>query len=225
MILGARALGLDCGPMSGFDNAKLDEEFFAAGKCESCEQEFFPEGHVKSNFLCNIGYGALRSLCRGALGSTLAKHAPCCDCRLLSSNTQRHSNSSTHALDGLLVNSCVVTELELFKSRDVKGTIRSDVRLPFVSNDVRRHRLISISDISLLPFHAGGRGFESRRPRHFQFLSSVTSRGEAFALALKRWTKVNEAGVVPFSPLTQSPRTRRRLRASVIALDLGTHSG
>jgi len=28
--------------MSGFDNAKLDEEFFAAGKCESCEQEFFP---------------------------------------------------------------------------------------------------------------------------------------------------------------------------------------
>jgi nitroreductase len=36
MILAARALGLDCGPMSGFDNAKLDEEFFAAGKCESC---------------------------------------------------------------------------------------------------------------------------------------------------------------------------------------------
>jgi 3-hydroxypropanoate dehydrogenase len=57
MILAARVLGLDCGPMSGFDNAKLDEEFFAAGKCESCEQEFFPEGHVKSNFLCNIGYG------------------------------------------------------------------------------------------------------------------------------------------------------------------------
>ncbi len=57
MILAARALGLDCGPMSGFDNAKLDEEFFAVGKCESCEQEFFPEGHVKSTFLCNIGYG------------------------------------------------------------------------------------------------------------------------------------------------------------------------
>jgi 3-hydroxypropanoate dehydrogenase len=57
LILAARALGLDCGPMSGFDNAKLDEEFFAAGKCDSCEQEFFPEGHVKSNFLCNIGYG------------------------------------------------------------------------------------------------------------------------------------------------------------------------
>jgi len=46
LILAARALGLDCGPMSGFDNAKLDEEFSAAGKCESCEQESFPEGHV-----------------------------------------------------------------------------------------------------------------------------------------------------------------------------------
>src|SRR6266550_1315805 len=32
LILAARALGLDCGPMSGFDNAKLDEEFFGAGK-------------------------------------------------------------------------------------------------------------------------------------------------------------------------------------------------
>ncbi len=58
MMLAARALGLDCGPMSGFDNAKLDEEFFGAGKeCEGCEQEFFPAGHVKSNFLCNLGYG------------------------------------------------------------------------------------------------------------------------------------------------------------------------
>jgi 3-hydroxypropanoate dehydrogenase len=57
LILAARALGLECGPMSGFDNAKVDEEFFAAGRCEECEQEFFPEGHVKSNFLCNIGYG------------------------------------------------------------------------------------------------------------------------------------------------------------------------
>jgi 3-hydroxypropanoate dehydrogenase len=44
LIIAARALGLDCGPMSGFDNAKLDEEFF-------------PDSHVKSNFLCNIGYG------------------------------------------------------------------------------------------------------------------------------------------------------------------------
>jgi 3-hydroxypropanoate dehydrogenase len=58
MIVAARALGLDCGPMSGFDNAKLDEEFFGAGKeGGDCEQEFFPAGHVKSNFLCNFGYG------------------------------------------------------------------------------------------------------------------------------------------------------------------------
>jgi 3-hydroxypropanoate dehydrogenase len=57
-MIAARALGLDCGPMSGFDNAKVDEEFFGAGKeCEGCEQEFFPAGHVKSNFLCNLGYG------------------------------------------------------------------------------------------------------------------------------------------------------------------------
>ena len=58
LILAARALGLACGPIGGFDNAKVDEEFFAAGKpCFGCEQEFFPEGHVKSNFLCNLGYG------------------------------------------------------------------------------------------------------------------------------------------------------------------------
>lgn len=58
LILAARALGLDCGPMSGFDNAKVDEEFFGAGKpCFGCDMEFFPEGHVKSNFLCNLGYG------------------------------------------------------------------------------------------------------------------------------------------------------------------------
>jgi 3-hydroxypropanoate dehydrogenase len=43
-ILAARALGLDCGPMSGFDNTKVDGEFF-------------PGGDVKSNFLCNIGFG------------------------------------------------------------------------------------------------------------------------------------------------------------------------
>src|SRR5437016_5313779 len=58
LIIAARALGLDCGPMSGFDNAKVDEEFFGAGEeCDGCEQEFFPSGHVKSNFLCNLGYG------------------------------------------------------------------------------------------------------------------------------------------------------------------------
>ena len=43
-ILAARAVGLDCGPMSGFDNAKVDAEFFAGQS-------------IKSNFLCNLGYG------------------------------------------------------------------------------------------------------------------------------------------------------------------------
>ena len=63
MIMAARALGLDCGPMSGFDHAKVDEEFFAAGKpCFGCDQEFFPEGHVKTNFICNLGYGDPASL-------------------------------------------------------------------------------------------------------------------------------------------------------------------
>ncbi len=44
LILAARSLGLDCGPMSGFDNAALDAEFF-------------PDGKVKSLFLCALGYG------------------------------------------------------------------------------------------------------------------------------------------------------------------------
>lgn len=44
LIVAARALGLDCGPMSGFDNAKVDAAFF-------------PDGTVRSNFLCNLGYG------------------------------------------------------------------------------------------------------------------------------------------------------------------------
>src|ERR1051325_3868700 len=58
LIMAARAVGLDCGPMSGFDQAKVDEEFFAAGKpCFGCDQEFFHEQHVRSNFLCNLGYG------------------------------------------------------------------------------------------------------------------------------------------------------------------------
>lgn len=43
-ILAARAFGLDCGPMSGFDNKKVDELFFA-------------NSAIKSNFLCNLGYG------------------------------------------------------------------------------------------------------------------------------------------------------------------------
>jgi 3-hydroxypropanoate dehydrogenase len=51
-ILAARSLGLDCGPMSGFDNAKVDAEFFAPGKGNPPE---FVD--VKSNFLCNLGYG------------------------------------------------------------------------------------------------------------------------------------------------------------------------
>ena len=58
LMLAARAQGLDCGPLSGFDNAKVDDEFFGAGKpCAGCEEEFFLEAHVKSNFLCNLGYG------------------------------------------------------------------------------------------------------------------------------------------------------------------------
>tara|TARA_B100000029_G_scaffold202641_1_gene200900 strand:- start:733 stop:1317 length:585 start_codon:yes stop_codon:yes gene_type:complete len=43
-ILAARTLGLDCGPMSGFDNVGIDNEFFS-------------ESDFKSNFICNIGYG------------------------------------------------------------------------------------------------------------------------------------------------------------------------
>ena len=58
LIIAARALGLDCGPMSGFDNAKLDAEFFGAGKERpGAAEEFFPEGQLRSNFLCNLGYG------------------------------------------------------------------------------------------------------------------------------------------------------------------------
>ncbi len=44
LIMAARALGLDCGPMSGFDNAGVDKEFFAGTD-------------IRSNFLCNLGYG------------------------------------------------------------------------------------------------------------------------------------------------------------------------
>jgi 3-hydroxypropanoate dehydrogenase len=43
-IIAARALGLDCGPMSGFDNAKVDAAFFQGTSW-------------KSNFICNLGYG------------------------------------------------------------------------------------------------------------------------------------------------------------------------
>lgn len=44
LIIAARSLGLDCGPMSGFDNALVDAEFF-------------PDGRIRSNFLCSMGYG------------------------------------------------------------------------------------------------------------------------------------------------------------------------
>ena len=44
LMIAARALGLDCGPMSGFDQQKVNAEFF-------------PDGKWKANFLCNIGYG------------------------------------------------------------------------------------------------------------------------------------------------------------------------
>src|SRR3984893_2434970 len=49
LIISARALGLDCGPMSGFNNASLDAEFF-------------PDGRWKSNFLCNIGYRSVSAI-------------------------------------------------------------------------------------------------------------------------------------------------------------------
>lgn len=49
LILAARALGLDCGPMSGFDNAKLDSLFFAGTS-------------IRSNFLINLGHGDPTSL-------------------------------------------------------------------------------------------------------------------------------------------------------------------
>lgn len=45
LMIAARALGLDCGPMSGFNQALVDETFFAGTT-------------IKSNFLCNLGYGA-----------------------------------------------------------------------------------------------------------------------------------------------------------------------
>jgi 3-hydroxypropanoate dehydrogenase len=44
LILAARAIGLDCGPMSGFDNARVDAEFWAGTA-------------VRSNFICNLGHG------------------------------------------------------------------------------------------------------------------------------------------------------------------------
>lgn len=49
LIIAARALGLDCGPMSGFDAAQVDAAFFAGTS-------------TKTNFLCNLGYGDVTAL-------------------------------------------------------------------------------------------------------------------------------------------------------------------
>ena len=49
LMIAARALGFDCGPMSGFDNARVDELFFAGTR-------------IKSNFICSIGYGGQEGL-------------------------------------------------------------------------------------------------------------------------------------------------------------------
>jgi nitroreductase len=49
LMLAARALGLDCGPMSGFDNASVDQAFFA-------------DTQIKSNFICGLGYGKTETL-------------------------------------------------------------------------------------------------------------------------------------------------------------------
>ena len=48
-MMAARALGLDCGPISGFNNATVDAAFFA-------------NSAVKSNFICSIGYGSDENL-------------------------------------------------------------------------------------------------------------------------------------------------------------------
>lgn len=56
-MLAARALGLDCGPMSGFDQAMLDREFFAAPELGMPESDAAPQTLVRTNFLCNLGYG------------------------------------------------------------------------------------------------------------------------------------------------------------------------
>jgi len=59
LMIAARSLGLDCGPMSGFDNAKVDQEFFSAAApgSDAADGSWIAAGSVKSNFLCNLGYG------------------------------------------------------------------------------------------------------------------------------------------------------------------------
>lgn len=51
LILAARAVGLDCGPMTGFDAAQVDAEFFAPGRTP------FPGAELRSDILVNLGYG------------------------------------------------------------------------------------------------------------------------------------------------------------------------
>jgi hypothetical protein len=49
-VVATRTLGLDCGPMSGFNNEAVDPEFFAGTR-------------IKSNFICSIGFGSDENLC------------------------------------------------------------------------------------------------------------------------------------------------------------------
>ncbi len=70
LMLAARAFGLDCGPMSGFDNAGVDKEFW-------------PDSTCRSNFLCNLGYGDA-----GALFPRLTETRVCCCLRYCLSSQQ-----------------------------------------------------------------------------------------------------------------------------------------
>ncbi len=65
LMIAARALGLDCGPMSGFDNALVDEAFFQGTE-------------IRSNFLCNLGYGD-----PGTVFPRAARHSFDQACRIL----------------------------------------------------------------------------------------------------------------------------------------------
>ena len=71
LIFAARALGLDCGPLSGFDNAKVDAEFFPAPSAGDGAGGATPASRIKSNFICNLGYHDRVS----ASGRRLAEHA------------------------------------------------------------------------------------------------------------------------------------------------------
>ena len=65
LIVAARSLGLDCGPMSGFDNSKVDALFFAGTR-------------IKSNFLCSLGRGdGFRAILRQASEAEFRGSLPC----------------------------------------------------------------------------------------------------------------------------------------------------